>query len=30
VSAVWRAGALDPLDATKQAMATFVERGLLK
>jgi beta-lactamase class D len=30
VSAVWRAGAVDPLDATKQAMATFVERGLLK
>ena len=30
VSAVWRAGAVDPLDASRQAMATFVERGLLK
>lgn len=28
-SAVWRAGEVDPLDATKQAIATFVERGLL-
>ena len=30
VSAVWRAGAVNPLDATRQAVATFVDRGLLK
>ena len=29
-SAVWRAGGVDPLEATKQAVTTFGDRGLLK